>query len=60
ISQGRHPLDFLNPWLHSTARAGLNDITSDSNPGCNTDGFPAVVGWDPVCPTRLVFVHFLF
>ncbi|KAH8987137.1 subtilisin-like protein [Lactarius hatsudake] len=29
-------------------RAGLNDITSGSNPGCNTDGFSAVVGWDPV------------
>ncbi|KAH9168799.1 peptidase S8/S53 domain-containing protein [Lactarius sanguifluus] len=48
ISQGRPPLGFLNPWLYSTARAGLNDITSDSNPGCNTDGFPAVEGWDPV------------
>ncbi|KAH9052981.1 subtilisin-like protein [Lactarius deliciosus] len=48
ISQGRRPLGFLNPWLYSSARAGLNDITSDSNPGCNTDGFPAVDGWDPV------------
>ncbi|KAH9003213.1 subtilisin-like protein [Lactarius hatsudake] len=48
ISQGRHPLGFLNPWLYGIARAGLNDITSGSNPGCNTDGFPAVVGWDPV------------
>ncbi|KAH9161681.1 subtilisin-like protein [Lactarius sanguifluus] len=48
ISQGRHPLGFLNPWLYGIARAGLTDITSGSNPGCNTDGFPAVVGWDPV------------
>ncbi|KAH8990282.1 subtilisin-like protein [Lactarius akahatsu] len=48
ISQGRHPLGFLNPWLYGIARAGWNDITSGSNPGCNTDGFPAVVGWDPV------------
>ncbi|KAH9003218.1 subtilisin-like protein [Lactarius hatsudake] len=48
ISQGRRPLGFLNPWLYGIARAGLNDITSGSNPGCNTDGFPAVVGWDPV------------
>ncbi|KAH9052982.1 subtilisin-like protein [Lactarius deliciosus] len=48
ISQGRRPLGFLNPWLYGTARAGLNDITSGSNPGCNTNGFPAVVGWDPV------------
>ncbi|KAH9178181.1 subtilisin-like protein [Lactarius sanguifluus] len=49
ISQGRHPLGFLNPWLYGTARrAGLNDITSGSNPGCNTDGFSAIEGWDPV------------
>ncbi|KAH9055225.1 subtilisin-like protein [Lactarius vividus] len=48
ISQGRHPLGFLNPWLYGIARAGLNDIISGSNPGCNTDGFSAVVGWDPV------------
>ncbi|KAH9003761.1 subtilisin-like protein [Lactarius hatsudake] len=48
ISQDRYPLGFLNPWLYGIARAGLNDITSGSNPGCNTDGFPAVVGWDPV------------
>ncbi|KAH8989310.1 peptidase S8/S53 domain-containing protein, partial [Lactarius deliciosus] len=48
ISQDRYPLGFLNPWLYGIARAGLNDITSGSNPGCNTDGFSAVVGWDPV------------
>ncbi|KAH9161679.1 peptidase S8/S53 domain-containing protein [Lactarius sanguifluus] len=48
ISQGRRPLGFLNPWLYGIARAGLTDITSGLNPGCNTDGFPAVVGWDPV------------
>ncbi|KAH8990283.1 subtilisin-like protein [Lactarius akahatsu] len=48
ISQGRHPLGFLNPWLYGIARAGLTDITSGSNPGCNTDGFSAIEGWDPV------------
>ncbi|KAH9031142.1 hypothetical protein EDB85DRAFT_1942122 [Lactarius pseudohatsudake] len=26
----------------------LASITSGSNPGCNTDGFSAVAGWDPV------------
>ncbi|KAH9047425.1 subtilisin-like protein [Lactarius hengduanensis] len=60
ISQGRHPLGFLNPWLYGIARAGLNDITSGSNPGCNTDGFPAVVGWDPVTGLgSLDFEHLL-
>ncbi|GJJ06829.1 hypothetical protein Clacol_001025 [Clathrus columnatus] len=26
----------------------LNDITSGDNPGCNTNGFSATTGWDPV------------
>ncbi|KAH9027944.1 subtilisin-like protein [Lactarius pseudohatsudake] len=48
ISKGSTPLGFLNPWLYGTGLPGLNDIISGSNPGCNTDGFPAVTGWDPV------------
>ncbi|KAH9055378.1 subtilisin-like protein [Lactarius vividus] len=48
ISQGKRPLGFLNLLLYGIGRAGLNDITSGSNPGCNTNGFSAVVGWDPV------------
>ncbi|KAH9027939.1 subtilisin-like protein [Lactarius pseudohatsudake] len=48
ISKGSTPLGFLNPWLYGAGLPGLNDITSGSNPGCNTDGFPAVTGWDPV------------
>ncbi|KAF8260472.1 peptidase S8/S53 domain-containing protein [Lactarius quietus] len=48
IAQGRAPLGFLNPWLYTRAIPGLNDVTSGTNPGCNTIGFPAVPGWDPV------------
>ncbi|KAH9068287.1 peptidase S8/S53 domain-containing protein [Lactarius deliciosus] len=48
ISKGSTPLGFLNPWLYGTGPPGLNDIRSGSNPGCNTDGFPAVAEWDPV------------
>ncbi|KAH9035160.1 peptidase S8/S53 domain-containing protein [Lactarius deliciosus] len=48
ISIGRPPLGFLNIWLYGVCLPGLNDITSGSNPGCNTDGFSAVPGWDPV------------
>ncbi|KAH9007659.1 subtilisin-like protein [Lactarius hengduanensis] len=48
ISQGRSPLGFLNPWLYGGGLSGLNDVTSGSNPGCNTDGFRTIVGWDPV------------
>ncbi|KAH8981303.1 subtilisin-like protein [Lactarius hatsudake] len=48
ISQGKVSLGFLNPWLYGTGKNGLTDITSGSNPGCNTGGFSAVEGWDPV------------
>ena len=27
---------------------GINDIASGKNPGCGTEGFEAVKGWDPV------------
>ncbi|KAH9166721.1 subtilisin-like protein [Lactarius sanguifluus] len=48
LSKNRPVLGFLNPWLYGTANRGFNDITSGSNPGCGTDGFSAVPGWDPV------------
>ncbi|KAH9053814.1 subtilisin-like protein [Lactarius vividus] len=48
LSQGRPPLGFLNPLLYGDGLNGLNDIVSGSNPGCDTNGFSAIVGWDPV------------
>ncbi|KAF8952094.1 family S53 protease-like protein [Flammula alnicola] len=49
IAAGKSPLGFLNPFLYSVAgAAALNDITTGNNPGCNTNGFPAKAGWDPV------------
>ncbi|KAH9053091.1 subtilisin-like protein [Lactarius vividus] len=48
ITNGRPSLGFLNIRLYGDGFAGLNDITSGSNPGCDTDGFSAVPGWDPV------------
>ncbi|KAJ6516949.1 family S53 protease-like protein [Mycena vitilis] len=49
VAAGKPPLGFLNPFLYSAAgRAALNDITSGTNPGCNTNGFSATAGWDPV------------
>ncbi|TFY63853.1 hypothetical protein EVJ58_g2990, partial [Rhodofomes roseus] len=45
---GKSPLGFLNMWLYGNATTALNDVTTGSNPGCNTQGFPAVNGWDPV------------
>ncbi|KAJ3529606.1 hypothetical protein NM688_g7833 [Phlebia brevispora] len=41
------PLGFLNEFLYANPQAFV-DIKSGSNPGCNTDGFPATPGWDPV------------
>ncbi|KAJ7114159.1 family S53 protease [Mycena crocata] len=49
IAAGKPVLGFLNPFLYSAAgRAAFTDITSGTNPGCNTEGFSATSGWDPV------------
>ncbi|KAI9453129.1 subtilisin-like protein [Lactarius psammicola] len=48
LSKGRNPLGFLNPLLYGSGKEALNDITSGSNPGCKTEGFSAIAGWDPV------------
>ena len=47
IAAGKSPLGFLNPFLYMNPGA-FNDITTGDNPGCNTNGFPASKGWDPV------------
>ena len=48
-ARGKKPLGFLNPFLYSdVGMAALNDVSSGSNPGCGTSGFPAKKGWDPV------------
>ncbi|MCJ1416494.1 hypothetical protein MMC32_002832 [Xylographa parallela] len=44
---GKKPIGFINPALYSHPEV-LNDITCGSNPGCGTNGFEAVPGWDPV------------
>lgn len=46
---GKPSLGFLNPFLYGAAASTFTDITTGNNPGCNTNGFPAEVGWDPVC-----------
>ncbi|GJE88140.1 S53 family peptidase [Phanerochaete sordida] len=47
IAEGKSPLGFLNPFLYANPSA-FNDITTGDNPGCNTNGFKAAKGWDPV------------
>ncbi|KAF7298358.1 Subtilisin-like protein [Mycena kentingensis (nom. inval.)] len=47
LAAGKPVLGFLNPWLY--ANPGMfNDITTGSNPGCGTTGFPSKLSWDPV------------
>lgn len=48
IAHGRPTLGWMNPWLYKKGRAAFVDVTSGSAPGCNTMGFPAAKGWDPV------------
>lgn len=57
ISTNRRPLGFLNLWLYDRGIMGLNDIKSGTNPGCNTDGFTAIEGWDPVRRPKLFSLH---
>ncbi|KAI9442667.1 subtilisin-like protein [Lactarius indigo] len=54
VSQRKTALGYLNPWLYGNGKNGFTDIKSGSNPGCNTDGFSAIVGWDAVSPASLM------
>lgn len=46
-AQGKGPIGFINPALYNNPEV-LTDITEGNNPNCNTDGFTAVAGWDPL------------
>ncbi|KAJ7762293.1 subtilisin-like protein [Mycena maculata] len=49
ITAGKKPIGFINPTIYSDSfKDAFNDITNGTNPGCGTDGFSAVPGWDPV------------
>ncbi|KAH8886793.1 Pro-kumamolisin [Thozetella sp. PMI_491] len=47
IEAGKSPVGFINPALYANPQV-LNDVTNGKNPGCGTNGFEAVPGWDPV------------
>jgi len=47
LEANKSTVGFINPALYANPSM-LNDITNGSNPGCNTIGFPAAPGWDPV------------
>ncbi|TVY75723.1 Tripeptidyl-peptidase [Lachnellula suecica] len=47
LAVGKKTVGFVNPTLY--ANPGMfHDITNGTNPGCNTNGFSAVEGWDPL------------
>jgi tripeptidyl-peptidase-1 len=50
LAAGKKSMGYLNPWIYKTAgpAGAFNDVTKGSNPGCDTQGFPAAKGWDPV------------
>ncbi|KAJ6575874.1 peptidase S8/S53 domain-containing protein [Mycena sp. CBHHK59/15] len=49
LNAGKSPIGFINPTIYSSAFASaFNDVTNGNNPGCGTQGFSAVKGWDPV------------
>ncbi len=47
LGAGKKALGFLNTLFYTNA-AAFTDVTTGSNPGCGTQGFPAAKGWDPV------------
>ncbi|KAI0126324.1 peptidase S8/S53 domain-containing protein [Xylariales sp. AK1849] len=47
LAAGKSTVGFINPFIYANADI-FNDITQGNNPGCGTDGFTAVTGWDPV------------
>ena len=48
LAAGKPPLGFLNPWLYSNGYKSFTDILIGSAVGCDSAGFPAAKGWDPV------------
>ncbi|KAJ7353612.1 peptidase S8/S53 domain-containing protein [Mycena albidolilacea] len=49
LAAGKSPVGFINPAIYSNAfRGAFKDIVDGINPGCGTDGFESVEGWDPV------------
>ncbi|KAI1740761.1 subtilisin-like protein [Xylaria scruposa] len=47
LQAGKPSLGFVNPILYAHPEV-FNDVTQGSNPGCDTVGFKASKGWDPV------------
>jgi tripeptidyl-peptidase I len=48
LAAGQKPIGFMNPWLYKYGYKLFTDVTSGNSAGCNTTGFSAAPGWDPV------------
>jgi len=49
LAVGKGPIGFINPTIYTPQfMAAFNDITNGTNPGCDTAGYSAEPGWDPV------------
>ncbi|OSD06587.1 subtilisin-like protein [Trametes coccinea BRFM310] len=49
LALGKSPVGPINPAIYSILFTGaFHDVTNGTNPGCGTNGFPALAGWDPV------------
>ena len=47
LRKGMSSLGWLNPMIYSDGFASAwNDVVNGSISGCNTNGFPALPGWD--------------
>lgn len=44
---GKSTVGFINPIVYQHPEM-FTDVTHGNNPGCDTTGFDAVQGWDPV------------
>jgi tripeptidyl-peptidase-1 len=47
LKAGKGTVGFINPVLYAHPEV-FRDVVEGSNPGCGTQGFSAVEGWDPV------------
>ena len=47
LAANKSSLGFLNPAMYKNPSM-FRDIVNGTNPGCGTEGFRAVEGWDPV------------
>ena len=47
LNANKSSLGFLNPAMYKNPSM-FRDIVNGTNPGCGTQGFSAVEGWDPV------------